>query len=214
MVVVTTEAWGASNGTLWRFARVSGTWQKQGEPVPVTVGSAGLGWGSGLHPGADGPVKREGDRRSPAGVFHIGAAYGYAASAPPGTGTDYRQLRASDRCVDDSSSKHYNQIVDATAVNGDWKSAEIMRRDDELYRWVVLIEHNARSPVPDHGSCIFFHVWRDRESPTVGCTAMGREDIESLMRWLAPSATPVAVVLPRGVYDQLRSSWSLPQLDN
>jgi hypothetical protein len=53
--------------------------------VAVLLGGGGLAWGRGLHPdGADGAVKREGDRRAPPGVFALGSGFGYAARRDDG----------------------------------------------------------------------------------------------------------------------------------
>ena len=82
LVVVTTADWNVDHGTLRRFERDGGTWHAVGEPQPVLIGRSGSAWGIGLHPPpSDGPVKREGDGRSPAGVFAIGEAFGYAPTA-------------------------------------------------------------------------------------------------------------------------------------
>jgi len=47
---------------------------------PRELGRAGLAWGLGLHgnPPFPGPIKREGDGRSPAGAFELSSAFGYA----------------------------------------------------------------------------------------------------------------------------------------
>src|SRR5690606_13859529 len=95
MVLVVTDDWDATTGTLRTFARDdAGAWHAQDEAAPVSIGRGGSGWGIGLHPAqADGPAKREGDGRSPAGVFAIGDAFGYAAHAD--TALPYAQMQAS-----------------------------------------------------------------------------------------------------------------------
>lgn len=82
----------------------------------MVVGKGGLGWGDGAvaiggHATAD-PVKREGDGRSPAGIFGIGSAFGYAAERPTGWALPYLALTPATECVDDRDSKHYNRIVE------------------------------------------------------------------------------------------------------
>jgi D-alanyl-D-alanine dipeptidase len=99
-------------------------------------------------------------------------------------------------------------------VKRDWRSSEIMRRKDDLYRWVIEVGHNGGgdggAPQPGAGSCIFLHVWRDAGSPTVGCTAMDGVRLESLIAQLQPDTAPVYVLLPRAAYRALRESWRLP----
>ena len=222
-VVVTTDGWDATHGTLRRFERVAaGGWRAVGEARPIVVGRNGSGWGLGLHPAPDAavaagdPVKREGDGRAPAGVFAIGTAFGYAGSA--GTALPYQAMDAGDWCIDVSGSPLYNRIVDvddvgASAVEG---STEPMRRDlhadgDQRYRLGFVIEHNAAA-VPQAGSCIFAHLWKTPGTATAGCTAMAPKTMEAVLGWLDPDAQPVFVLLPAGEYAALRAGWRLPEL--
>jgi len=214
LVLVTSASWDAPTARLRRFTRTSATapWRPEGEEIPVVLGHAGSAWGRGLHPAppADEPRKREGDGKSPAGVFAIGDAFGYADHADGKLG--YHPLGDADRCVDDPASAHYNRITKDEGPH-DWGSAEIMRRGDELYRWVVLIDHNgitSGDTAPGAGSCIFFHVWAGPDRPTVGCTALARPALEALMTWLDPGASPVVVLLPADRYAALRPTWLLP----
>ncbi|MET0504038.1 MAG: L,D-transpeptidase family protein [Luteibacter sp.] len=215
MIVVTTDGWNVDHGTLRTYERDGVHWKTIGQPVDVTVGKRGSAWGVGLHPPQhDAPAKVEGDGRSPAGVFRVGEAFGYAETN--GTALPYRGLTASDYCVDVDGSPYYNQLVDRNevgekAVAG---ATEAMRRDlhfagDHAYRIGFVIEHN-----PDGrkgaGSCIFAHLWKSPTSPTAGCTAMTDQAMERLLAWLDPKKKPVFVLLPRAEYARLREAWNLP----
>jgi D-alanyl-D-alanine dipeptidase len=184
-----------------------------GTALPAVLGAAGYGWGAGLHgrgapPGRQGPLKREGDLRSPAGVFRVGTVHGYAATMP-GLRLPYRQATADARCVDDPSSAYYNQIVSIAETGERWRSAEIMLRHDDLYELALDIEHN-RSPIrPGSGSCIFAHVWAGREVPVSGCTALSKADLRGLLEWLKPESA-AWVALPEAEYVALRATWGLP----
>lgn len=215
MIVVTTDNWDATQGTLRHFEREGRGWRAVGAPVPVTVGKGGSAWGIGLHPAqTDGPAKVEGDGRSPAGIFRIGEAFGYAETNS--TSLPYRGLTASDYCVDVDGSPYYNQLVDEnkvgpSAVAG---ATEAMRRDlhfsgDHAYRIGFVIEHNAEGR-KGAGSCIFAHLWKSPTSPTAGCTAMTDEAMERLLAWLDPKKKPVFVLMPHGEYARLRGAWNLP----
>ncbi|PWK82746.1 L,D-transpeptidase family protein [Fulvimonas soli] len=219
MVVVVVDGWNAGHGTLQPFVREGDHWASAGAPAPVTIGRNGAAWGLGLnaaHP-AGGPVKREGDNRSPAGVFRIGEAFGYAPRLD--TAMPYRALGASDWCVDVSGAPDYNRIVDArvvgeAAVKG---ATEPMRRDlhfhgDQRYRMGFVIEHNAQQ-APGGGSCIFGHLWKSPHDATAGCTAMTPDTMRRLLGWLKPEEHPVFVLLPRAAYAALRADWRLPALD-
>jgi L,D-peptidoglycan transpeptidase YkuD (ErfK/YbiS/YcfS/YnhG family) len=217
MVVVTTADWNTDHGTLRTFERAGAGWKEVGAAAPVTVGKNGTAWGLGLHaPRHDGPVKREGDLRAPAGVFAIGEAFGYAATAA--TAMPYRALTATDWCVDVSGTPQYNRIVDAKvvgekAVAG---STEPMRRDihahgDQRYAQGFVIEHNAQQRAGG-GSCIFAHLWKSPVDATAGCTAMAPASMRRLLGWLRPQQHPVFVLLPRAAYTALHESWRLPSL--
>jgi L,D-peptidoglycan transpeptidase YkuD (ErfK/YbiS/YcfS/YnhG family) len=115
------------------------------------------------------------------------------------------------QCVDDPKSKRYNVIVDRKGIsNPDWKSFETMRREDDLYRVGVVVDHNAFPAAPGAGSCIFLHIWSGPQDPTIGCTAMEGARLEQIVHWLDPRARPVLVQLPEGEYKRLRDDWALP----
>jgi len=210
LVVVTSASWGATQGELRQFERSSsGRWVAVGRPLAVVVGKGGMGWGEGLaSPRRDlgGPDKKEGDGRTPAGIFALAEATGYDDAPPPGTTLPYRTASTQLRCVDDGASKAYNTLADAP---GDWSSAEVMRRADELYRLTIVVAHNA-ARAPGKGSCIFLHVWRSAAAPTVGCTAMPLESLARLLGWVDKETR--LVELPRPVYDKVAADWALPTL--
>jgi D-alanyl-D-alanine dipeptidase len=212
LVTATVDDWGATRATLRRWRRAGARWEPDGAPWPGVVGKSGAAWGVGLHgagapAGRAGPVKREGDGKSPAGAFALRGSYGYAKAPPAGTRFAYVQLDERWRCVDDPESAQYDRILDRTTVTPDWKSAEEMRRTDDLYTWVLEVAHNP-ARVPGAGSCIFLHVWRDERSVTVGCTAMDERRLSQLISTLDPSA--VLVLLPRAEYAALAAAWALP----
>lgn len=219
MVVVTVPEWQSTQGTLRTYRRQAhGDWHPVDPPRPVVIGKGGAGWGLGLQPPQhDGPVKQEGDGRSPAGVFHIGIAFGYAAHAD--TGLSYHGMTASDWCVDVSGSPHYNRIVDADAAGKDAVkgATEPMRRDihvhgDQRYRQGFVIESNWQQQ-PMAGSCVFGHLWKSSDTSTTGCTAMAPRTMGHLLAWLDADKHPVMVLLPESAYAAVRATWKLPVLD-
>jgi D-alanyl-D-alanine dipeptidase len=221
MVVVTTSDWNAVEGTLQRYERPQAhqPWKRVGDPIVVVVGKHGLGWGAGLAPsndasvrGADDPVKKEGDGKAPAGIFRLSTAFGYASRPEAGWKMPYTSLTSTVECVDDAASKSYNRVVDNTKITPDWNSSEHMLRNDELYRWGLVVDHNADPVTPGVGSCIFMHIWRGPGQGTVGCTAMPQEKLESVIGWLDPARTPLLVQLPLAQYENLKKQWHLPEL--
>lgn len=217
LVTAVLDDWASTTATLALWHRTDATtWQRVGEPWTGVVGANGAAWGIGLHGegpplGHTGPNKLEGDKKSPAGSFAIGAAWGYATAPPSGTKLPYTPSDDQIKCVDDPSSLHYATIVNQAGLQIDWHSAEDMRRRDPLYTWVVDIAHNP-SRVPGEGSCIFLHVWKDAASPTVGCTAMPEPQLKALLTQLDPAQHPTFVLLPRKEYASLIAAWGLPPL--
>lgn len=219
LVLVVADAWHSTAAT-WRcFARetTAQAWSAVGPPVAVSLGRNGLAWGRGLHCNPDqhpAPVKREGDGRSPAGVFRLNAVFGDAKALPAITGRarlPYWPVTADLKCVDDPASPYYNQFVDASqGVASEGWSCEAMLRDDGQYAVGVVVAHNAAPPVAGAGSCIFMHVWRAPGAPTAGCTAAAVDDLVTLFGWLDASRLPVLVQLPADEYALQRDRWQLP----
>lgn len=182
--------------------------------MPVSLGRAGLAWGRGLHPALLGRMKREGDGRAPAGIFAIGALFGYAAPDSPfarAVKLPYLHASANLKAIDDPASGHYNRIVDRTAIaQPDWASCEDMLRDDSRYAVGAVVGHNVAPVVAGAGSCIFLHVWAAPGVATAGCTAMSLADMTQVAGWLDGACMPLLVQLPRAAYACLRGPWGLP----
>ncbi len=217
LLVVRAAHWAAASGSLQRYDRQDGgSWRSVGDPIPVNLGRNGLAWGRGLQsPKEPGPRKREGDGRSPAGVFSIEKAFGAAAELPPGSKSfPYLQAASSSYCVEDTRSKHYNQIIEASDVQGPaWERRSPLLRPDGLFRWGAIVRQNAPNTQVGGGSCVFLHIWRGQKQPTSGCTAMAPEQIEEVLRWLDRAAEPTLVQLPIPQYKALREAWQLPEVE-
>ena len=222
LLVVTTPGWDSTSGELRRYVRdgAQAPWRRQGAVVPIVVGRTGLAWGVGFDALAQtgalsaGPRKHEGDGRSPAGIFPLDTAFGFAsADSMAWVRLPYVPLTPATECVDDTSSVHYNTVVDRGSVpRVDWQSAEHMRQVAQ-YQLGVIVGYNAAPPVPARGSCIFVHIWAGPRSTTVGCTALDASELARLMAWLDPRARPVIVQVPAHVYDIVRRDWGLPPLE-
>lgn len=211
VVVVVGNGWNDLHATLQCFERTPSGWRAVGPSIPATVGRNGLGWGRGVVPvkGADGPVKREGDGRAPAGVFRITGTFGFAPAQQAGIRMPYTQLSDSIEAVDDVRSKYYNEVVDATKVTRDWTSAEHMR-GVTVYQWGAFVGHNIAPPQPGAGSAIFIHLWKGPDAGTAGCTALEKAPLVTMLKWLQPDKQPLLVQLPREAYARLRAGWKLP----
>jgi D-alanyl-D-alanine dipeptidase len=213
LIVVTTPDWNATTGVLRRFTRElpGGNWQPVGASVQIVVGRTGLAWGDAALATAGEPVKHEGDGKSPAGVFPLDTAFGFAPrDSMMALRLPYVQLQLGSDCVDDEQSSYYNTVVDRARVpRVDWNSAEHMRQIS-VYRIGVIVGYNAAPPVRGRGSCIFLHIWSGPASVTAGCTAMDAAALDGLMRWLDRDRRPVIVQLPEREYARIAREWALP----
>lgn len=184
--------------------RDSGGWEVQREWTTVSLGRAGLGLGAGLHsPGLQGPEKREGDKRAPAGIFPLEFAFGTKGFTP--SAFPYRRTTKDDFWVDDEKSRFYNQWVriGEPGLEKDWQSAETLRRADGIYDYAIVVGHNRRRVLPGSGSAIFIHAWYGPGVPTIGCTAMQKEMVKSLIQWLDIDRRPVLIQGPEELLPRL-----------
>lgn len=215
VILVTTSDWDCPNGTLALFSQTDTGWRLANNAVPVAVGRNGLGWGLGLFPfkSKTAPIKIEGDGRTPAGIFELGDAFGYSDSAPPGCKLLYRTATDRDYFIDDTHSPDYNSWVSLTEgankPEEHWKSFERMKRDDHLYELGIIVKHNMRPVVSGRGSAIFLHIWSAKGKATSGCTAMSKENLEAILRWLDPSKCPVLIQIPKSELKNLAQNMKM-----
>ncbi len=218
LILVITESDSAAQGEMLRFARnENNAWQAVDEAIiPVTVGKRGLGWGSGLHSETSVGLikKREGDGKSPAGIFRLSAIFGFADPAGmKQLKMPYFHVTAVSECVDDGNSQYYNTVLQRSDVpEPDWNSSEKMLKVGPQYALGVLVDHNT-SATPGDGSCIFLHIWGYRGDPTIGCTAMSPSAMKEVAEWLDEKQRPVLVQLTRTLYDVFKETWQLPDED-
>lgn len=208
------SGWDASSVTLRLYEKSGGRWQPVGQPWDGRLGKSGLVWGLGLHPVSAGmPVKREGDKRTPAGVFGIGGAWGYADDVARNPRLPYVKISSRDLWVEDPGSASYNRHVHLDSEPATpWEKKQQMKQDDPAHSLKLFIAHNAGSSVkPGAGSSIFFHIWRGGGSkPSAGCTTMSEANLRALIAALDPAKNPLYVILPDTEYARLRDEWKLP----
>lgn len=186
LVVVVSEELNATTAVMQRYEK-RGEWEKIGEEVPVTLGRNGLGYAMDK-----GPLKNEGDGRSPLGVFAITSTFGYERE---GVGRmPYLYADGGLICIDDAGDERYNTIVKLDGEKP--RSFEWMRREDGVYRYGAVIGYNG-SGEKGRGSCIFIHLNHPDKRPTSGCTAMDEAPLVELLRWLEPEKKPRILQIPK-----------------
>ena len=106
----------------------------------------------------------------------------------------YRQSLADDVWIDDPADPDYNRWIKQSMTKA--SSYEKMKRDDDLYKYGLVIEYNTDPIVKHHGSAIFFHIWAGARSTTSGCVAVSEDSILKILAWLNPAANPVILINP------------------
>jgi L,D-peptidoglycan transpeptidase YkuD (ErfK/YbiS/YcfS/YnhG family) len=88
-----------------------------------------------------------------------------------------RRIGPLDAWCEDPSDRRYNRAFRRSATEpGDW-----LRRADDLYDFIIEIDHNTRPRVAGRGSAVFLHVARPGFAPTAGCVALRRRDLQILL---------------------------------
>jgi len=176
---------------LYERASASEPWRAASEPEPANLGRAGMGWSHFFrrYAKAGEPLKVEGDRRAPAGIYPIGRSFGILPSERPG----YLHVTEDTVCVNETSSPHYNAITSRKLVAPN-TSVENMSRALPMYRRGLVVGYPTDGKARA-GSCIFIHVWRSPTSGTSGCVSLPEPRVEALQEFAAAGA--IVAILPQ-----------------
>ena len=212
-ILVTTADAGSVRGKAQRFERqkAGSDWKAVGEQFQVVVGKKGIAWSRDSAPENITVFKKEGDGRSPAGMFPLISAFGSDAK-PDALRLPYTEIKDFTECIDDPNSTHYNKIVDRMQVGiFDWESSEKMIEIGSPYDLGIFVAYNTYPVKPGAGSCIFLHIWSDAATGTAGCTAMARPNLETIFEWIDPAKTPYLVQMTEADHSKYRKAWKLPK---
>ena len=191
LVLVTADGLATSKASLALFERTAsgGAWRAVGQVSPAIIGRRGMAWSFAFRQlAAKGePVKVDGDKRAPAGIYSIGARFGFAAS----NSANYLQLRTGTVCVDDPASPAYNTITTRAAVGEKVHGENMWRVPD--YRHGLLVDYPTDRSRRG-GSCIFIHLKLPNKTGTAGCVALEEPALRALQNFAAPGA--VLAILP------------------
>lgn len=131
---------------------------------------------------------REGDYRTPEGLFSLGFAFGTENLTD--LSIPYRQLNENCYWVDDPESPYYNQWQETTDIT--WNSAEHLIDYAVSYRYTVVVNYNMNPITPYKGSAIFLHCATG--SYTAGCIAVPTADMKNILYWLKEDANPMILI--------------------
>jgi L,D-peptidoglycan transpeptidase YkuD (ErfK/YbiS/YcfS/YnhG family) len=200
LIIVTVPTLTASAGKLRLFERRQSDagWSAIGAAEPVTLGRRGIAWGRVFrYLAGDGePIKVEGDRRSPAGIYEIGRPFGFAQSQLAG----YLRLYPDSVCVEDPSSPAYNTIT-SRRFTGQAADVQTMGTIARFRRGLIVdyptdAAHRA-------GSCIFIHIQKkDLTSGTAGCLNLPENRVAALQKFADKHPTALAL-LPESALSRL-----------
>lgn len=143
-----------------------------GQIIPVALGRGGIK-----------ANKREGDGATPRGTFRPLRLWWRAdRHTRPPTLLPVRAIQSEDAWCEDPASRHYNQPVRLPRDRG----GDRLTRDDQLYDFIVEIDHNSAPRIAGRGSAVFLHLARDNFGPTAGCVSMTKPAMLHLLTRLGP----------------------------
>lgn len=175
VIAVAADGYGTSLATLTAYERGASGWKQVFGPWSSYIGRNGV---------APAGTKREGDGRTPSGVF--GFDFMFGVDPNPGVHFPFRPITGPNIVWDDDpSSANYNEWIDRNAVPAGM-SPEPMDNTPSYNYGAVIGYNDARTP--GLGSAIFLHV--SHGSSTAGCVSLPTDELLALLRWLDPSRTP------------------------
>ena len=155
----------------------NGKWQ-QLMTTPGFIGKNGLG------------KTKEGDGKTPVGVFRFDAAFGIAPD--PGCAIPYQQVDENYYWSGDGRpGMMYNQMVDIRQLPGlDKDSSEHLVEYNPHYLYGLNISYNG-SCIPGKGSAIFLHCLGPVKPYTGGCVAIPEDKMRFVMQMVRPDCVVV-----------------------
>jgi L,D-peptidoglycan transpeptidase YkuD (ErfK/YbiS/YcfS/YnhG family) len=93
-----------------------------------------------------------------------------------------QRIRAEDGWCENPADRHYNQPIKVPART----DADRLKRKDDLYDFIIEIDHNTRPRVAGRGSAVFIHAARQGFAPTAGCVALELNTLRRLLSRLGP----------------------------
>lgn len=212
IVFVLADDFKTSKAKLVRYENIGGTFKKVSTPINVNLGKKGLGWGNSnfdFDKNIGEPLKKEGDKKAPAGIFNLSKIYTYENHIK--TKMPYEKSTSKHICVDDSQSEFYNQII-KTDKKSTYKSYENMLLKNNTYKYVIVVNHN-ENKIKEKGSCIFLHVQNPKKVQTSGCTSMREPEIKSIISWLDIEKKPILIQIPSSSCLKMKEKYPFLECD-
>jgi L,D-peptidoglycan transpeptidase YkuD (ErfK/YbiS/YcfS/YnhG family) len=133
--------------------------------------------------------KKEGDGKSPTGIFRLGKLFSYKKQY--NTLLENQQTTKEDKWIDDVNSPDYNKHVSGAT---EAKSFEYLLLNSDVYKYCLVIDYNTNPVVKGKGSAIFFHLALRPSSFTLGCVAIKEKYMKLMINWLNPKQNPTIIM--------------------
>lgn len=177
LLVIYNETPESNSATLVAFEKKNKKWIAVFRPMEAGIGRNGF-----AAPGE----KREGDNKSPSGLFRLGQLYGYDEAVD--TRMPYLQSTSEDKWIDDPDSPDYNKPIKGNTTA---KSFENLKISSDEYKLCLVIEYNMHPIVKEMGSAIFMHLsYGDSPNPSSGCVVLTPNNLSFLLNWMNPGSKP------------------------
>jgi L,D-peptidoglycan transpeptidase YkuD (ErfK/YbiS/YcfS/YnhG family) len=132
--------------------------------------------------------KREGDGATPRGRFRLKRLWWRAGRHPrPATLLPVTRIKPDDGWCENPADRHYNRRITVPPDS----AADRLLRLDNLYDFIIELDHNTRPRIAGRGSAVFIHVARPGFAPTAGCVALTLPSLRRLLERLGPRTTIV-----------------------
>jgi L,D-peptidoglycan transpeptidase YkuD (ErfK/YbiS/YcfS/YnhG family) len=177
LLVVYNEKPDQNLGRLVVMEKKNNEWQVVSTPKTIGIGRKGF-----AAPG----TKREGDNKSPTGIYRLGQLFCYDKIVS--TRMPFIQTTSEDKWIDDPGSADYNRYIrgGTQAV-----SFENLKISSDEYKYCFVIEYNMHPVVKGMGSAIFLHLSEgEKPNPSSGCVVVTEKDMEWLLNWMNPESKP------------------------
>ncbi|MBV9557922.1 MAG: L,D-transpeptidase family protein [Pseudolabrys sp.] len=153
-------------------ARSRGWLSVAGVAIPVALGRGGIK-----------ANKREGDGGTPRGTFRLKRLWWRADRNPrPRTLLPIQRIGHRDGWCEDPADRHYNQRITVP----DNSKADRLARADNLYDFIIELDHNTKPRIAGRGSAVFVHIARPGFTPTAGCVALTLPSLRQLLSRVGP----------------------------
>jgi len=122
--------------------------------------------------------KIEGDEKTPKGTFGFKSIF-YREDRVSKIITSLKKMviKINMGWCDDVSSKYYNKRIKLPFNH----HAEHFWLKENIYDVIIIIDYNLRPIIKNKGSAIFLHIAKRNYSPTKGCVAVSKKDMNLLL---------------------------------